>query len=98
MPGTTPAPAPVPPHESIGAHVREFFEKDVEPRVASVEGDVGKLKELPAALAAYAGSIQAIVKAIAPSASPEVAVLIADAEKAAAVIAEIAAGLAASGM
>lgn len=94
----TPAPAPAPDHEGFLSHVRAWFERDILPEIDAVKADLGKVRELAPELANVANTLEALVKAIAPSAGPEVAALIADAEKAAAVIARIAAELAAAGM
>lgn len=94
MSSSTPEPA----HESFGAHVRNFFEKDVEPRLESLEGDVANFKALAPELAKFAASILAAVKAVAPNGAPEVATVLADAEKGAAAVAEFAAELGAVGL
>lgn len=92
---------PVPPASEPGgfiARVRAFFERDVEPRVIAVETDVENLKALAPAVLQLANTVEALVKSADPSAAPEVAALLVDAEKAVAVIAQVVADLAASGM
>jgi len=96
QPVTTPEPVtpdPAPAHEGFGAHIRDWFEADVEPRVTAIEGDVVNLKAFFPQLASFATSLVAAVKAVAPNAAPEVAAVIADAEAVAAEIARIAAEL-----
>ena len=97
MTAPDPAPAPEPAPGFLG-HVRAFFEKDVLPEINAVKADVGKVRELAPELASVATTLEALVKALAPSAAPEVAALVADAEKAAAVIARIAGEMSAAGM
>ena len=90
---TTPAASP-----GFLARLRDWFDKDVEPRVAGIEGDVENLKKLGPAVLQLASTVEALVKSADPSAAPEVAALLSDAEKAVAVIAQVVAELAASGV
>lgn len=97
---TTPTPpaVPEPAHEGLAAHFRAWFERDVLPEIESVKGDVAKVRALAPELSTVANTVEALVKALAPGAAPEVAALVADAERAAAVIARIAGELTAAGM
>ena len=97
-PAPAAAPTPAPTHESVGQHIRSFFEKDIEPRLEAAEGDVANLKSLAPELATFANSIVAAVKAVAPNAAPEVAAVLAAAEKGAGEIVRIAAELGAAGV
>ncbi len=87
-----------PSSEGILGHVRDWFEKDIEPRLAAAEADVAKLKALAPELSAIASTVEALAKAADPAAAPAVAALIEGAAKAAQVIEAIAADLAAAGM
>jgi hypothetical protein len=98
MPDPTPAPASASGPEGFLGHLRDWFERDIEPRITAAEADLARVKALAPELATVAATLEAVVKALAPSAAPEVATLITDAEKAAVVIARIAAELGAAGL
>jgi hypothetical protein len=95
---TTPAPEPTSAHEGFLGHVRDWFERDIAPEIAVVKADLEKVKALAPQLSSVATTLETLVKALAPSAAPEVATLVEDAEKAAAIIARIAAELGAAGL
>lgn len=95
---TTPDPAPAPAHEGFLGHVRDWFERDIAPEIAVLKADVAKVKALAPELSGVANTVLALAKAADPAASPEIATLVADAEKAAVVIGRIAAELAAAGI
>jgi hypothetical protein len=78
--------------------VRAWFERDVKPGLDAVETDVENLKKLAPALLQVAQTVEALVKSADPAAASEIAALLPVAEKAAAVIEEIVAELAASGV
>jgi hypothetical protein len=96
-PATPPA-APSPEHEGFLGHVRAWFGRDVEPRLAALEADVAKVKALAPQLSSVAATVEALVKTADPAAAPDVAALVAGAEKAAAVIRAIATELGAAGL
>jgi hypothetical protein len=85
-------------HESIAARVRDWLEKDIEPRLSVVEADLAKVKGLGPEFQALAGIVEKIIDAAEPSAAPEVAALAADAGKVAARIAAIVAELGVTGL
>jgi phage-related tail protein len=95
---TTPAPAPASSHEGFLGHVRDWFAKDVEPRILAAEADLGKVKGLGPEVQALAGIVEKIAEAADPSAAPEIAALAAGAGKVAARIGEIVASLEAGGL
>lgn len=95
---TTPAPEPAPAHEGFLGHLRDFFEKDVAPRLVSLEADLAKAKALAPEVQTLAGIVEKIAEAADPSAAPEIAALAAGAGKVAARIGEIVASLEASGV
>jgi hypothetical protein len=100
-PVPTPAPTPVPePDEPTGwlGRIRSWFEKDVEPRIATTEAGIATVQALAPQLSLIADTVVALAKAADPGAAPEIAALVDGAEKAASVIKTIVADLAASGM
>ena len=94
VPPVTPEPAP----GGFIGRLRAWFERDVEPRVVEVETDVANLKSLAPAILKVAQTVEALVKSADPEAAPAIAALVDDAEKAAAVIAQIVAELGAAGV
>jgi hypothetical protein len=96
---TTPTPpAPEPQPSGFAARLRAWFERDVEPGIIAAQADIAKIKALGPAISAMANTVAALAKAADPAAAPEIAALAADAEHAAAVIAQIVAELGASGV
>lgn len=95
---TTPTPDPAPAHEGFLGHVRDWFERDIAPEITVLKADLAKVKALAPELSSIASTVEALAKAADPAAAPEIAALVADAEKAAVVIARIAAELGAAGL
>jgi hypothetical protein len=95
---TAQTPEPVPSHEGFLARARDWFEKDIEPRIVAAEADLAKVKGLGPEVQALAGIVEKIAEAADPSAAPEIAALAAGASKVAARIGEIVASLEASGL
>jgi hypothetical protein len=97
-----PPPPPVPPSEpetgGLLGRLRNWFTREVEPRVIEIEGDVSNLKKLGPSILKLADLVEALVKSADPGAAPEVAALAAGAEKVAAEIAEVVAAIEASGV
>jgi phage-related tail protein len=93
---TTPAPASS--HEGFLARARDWFEKDIEPRIIAAEADLAKVKSLGPEVQALAGIVEKIAEAADPSAAPEIAALADGAGKVAARIGQIVASLEASGL
>lgn len=80
--------------EGILAHIRAFFERDVEPDLNDLKADAARVRELAPALAKIAATVAELAKAD-PGLAP---VIVADVEEAAEVVARIAGEFAASGM
>ena len=98
---TAQTPAPETPDSEPGGllgRLRAWFERDVEPRLLVVEGDLAKVKGLGPQVSELAGIVEKIAEAADPSAAPEIAALAAGAGKVAARIGEIVASLEADGV
>jgi hypothetical protein len=80
--------------EGILAHIRQFFERNIEPDLEDLKADVAKVRELAPALAKIAATVTELAKAD-PGLAP---VIVADVEEAAEIVAKVAAEFAASGM
>lgn len=98
MTATTPEPTPAPSEEGgLLGRLRAWFERDVEPRLLVVEGDLAKVKGLGPQVSELASIVEKIAEAADPDAAPEIAALAAGASKVAAEVAKIVSGLEASG-
>jgi phage-related tail protein len=95
---TAQTPAPVSSHEGFLARARDWFEKDVEPRLIATEAGLAKVKDLGPEVQALAGIVEKIAGAADPSAAPEIAALADTAGKVAARIGQIVASLESSGV
>jgi len=98
---TTPTPAPEPVADEPGGllgRLRAWAEKDLEPRLAALEGDLAKVKGLGPQVSELASIVEKIAGAADPSAAPEIAALADGAGKVAARIGEIVASLEADGV
>jgi len=82
------------PDPGVLAHIRAWFEGDLEPEFEDLRAVAEKVRELAPALGKIGGVVTAMAKAD-PGLSPEI---VAGVEEAASVVARIAAELAAAGM
>ena len=80
------------------AHIRAWFERDVEPDIADLKAVAEKVRDLAPELQTLASVVVTLAKAADPAVAPEVAAAVEVAEKAAEVVARIAADLATAGM
>jgi hypothetical protein len=95
----TPAwPTPEPQPSGFIGRIRAWFERDVEPRVVAIEGDVASLKALAPELSVLADAVVTLAEQADPAATPEIAAVVAGVKVAAAKIAEVVAALQSSGV
>jgi hypothetical protein len=101
-PAPPPAPWPAPPPEpetgGLLGRLRNWFTREVEPRVIAVEGDVENLKKLTPELSVLADAVVTLAEQADPAATPEIAAVVAGVKVAAAKIAEVVAALEAGGV
>ena len=97
VPTTPSATLPATRHAAFLTHARAWFARDVEPEMDDLKAVAAKVRELTPELARIANAVAVLAKAV-PAGTPGDAALIADAVKAAEVVARIAAEIAASGM
>ena len=80
------------------AHIRAWFEKDVEPDLEALKADAERFREALPAIQSLAGVVVTIAKAADPAIAPEVAAAVQIAVEAAEVVARIVAELGVAGI